>query len=66
MTYEEGLAVREKWHHGASFEYLGFKASQKEPSPRIVSDDPYMQSRYDCGFADGKAMLQAEQAHVSR
>lgn len=66
MTYDEGLAVREKWHRGASFEWYGFKSARSEPSPRIVSDDPYMQSRYACGFADGKAMLQAEQAHVSR
>ena len=60
MTYDEALAIRKKWADGAVAEKLGFQAALIEPTPRIMSEDPYIQQRYDQGFADGKAILLAQ------
>lgn len=57
MTYDEALAIRKKWADGAVAEQLGFQAALIEPTPRIMSEEPYIQQRYDQGFHDGKAML---------
>lgn len=61
MSYEEGQAIRQKWADGATAELLGFRAAEHEPSPRMMSQDPYIQQRYDQGFHDGKAMLLTEE-----
>jgi hypothetical protein len=55
MTYDDGLAIRQKWADGAMAELLGFKA------PRLMSENPYLQGKYQQGFADAKAMMLCEE-----
>lgn len=65
MTYDEALAVRKKWAHGAQAELLGFQAAQFEHTMRVISTDPYTQQRYEQGFTDGMAIVQADEQEAS-
>lgn len=56
-TYEEAVAVRQKWALGALAELLGFQAAEHEDALRLMSEDPYLQGRFEQGFFDGKAIL---------
>jgi hypothetical protein len=66
MTYQDALEIRKKWSNGAIAEQLGFQAAQWDSEPRTMSEDAYLQSRYNQGFSDAKAiMLQANTKGVS-
>jgi hypothetical protein len=57
MTYHEALEIRKKWVNGSIAEQLGFQAAQWDNQPRLMSEDQYLQERYNQGFADAKAIL---------
>lgn len=62
VTYQEHVAQRKKWLEGARAELAGFIQAVMPGDPPRYSRDEYEQQRYMQGFADGRTVLQVEQA----